>query len=73
MLLLTMKTWRSRATGSVTSEHRSLDLYLANSEETLLKYVVRTNNLGSEDIEGTEEYKWRLCPCMVSLKETPRM
>lgn len=44
----------------VASERRSLDLYLAKSEEVLLKYVAKVNNLKSESIEEKEEYKRRM-------------
>ena len=43
----------------VASEHRSLDLYVASSEEELQKYIT-TNNLVEGNIEGKEEYKRRI-------------
>ena len=44
----------------VASERRSLDLYVASSEEELLKYIATTNNLVEETIEGKEEYRRRI-------------
>ena len=37
-----------------------MDLYVASSEEELLKYIATTNNLVEENIEGKEEYRRRI-------------
>ena len=42
------------------SELRSLDHYIANSHETLLKAVAKEEELDGDKIEGKEEYKKRI-------------
>jgi hypothetical protein len=44
----------------VADERRSLDLYIAKSEETLLQYVATSNNLDREAIEEKKRYKDRV-------------
>ena len=44
----------------VANEGRPLDLYVASSEEELLKYIATTNNLVEENIEGKGEYRRRV-------------
>ena len=43
-----------------SSERRSLGLYVANSEEDILKYIITSNNLVEGIIEREEEYRRRI-------------
>ena len=42
------------------SKLRSIDFYLANSEEELLKVVARLEKLGKDKIESTKDYNKRI-------------
>ena len=42
------------------AELRSIDFYLANSEEELLKAVVRLEKLGKDKIESKKDYNNRI-------------
>lgn len=44
----------------VASKLRTLDLYVASSEEKLLKFIATTNNLEEENVEGKEECRRRI-------------
>jgi hypothetical protein len=44
----------------VAGEKRSLDFYLASSEEVLLKYVARVNGLEKDNIEDKKAYQKRV-------------
>ena len=42
------------------AELRSIDFYLANSEEKLLKVVARLEKLGKDKIESKKDYNNRI-------------
>ena len=46
--------------GYFSSERRSLGLYVASSEEDILKYIITNNNLVEGNIEREEEYRRRI-------------
>ena len=53
----------------VANEQRSLDLYIASSEEELLKYLATINKLNKDDIEDKEKYKKRITAEKLSAQE----
>ena len=53
----------------VASERRSMDNYVAGSNEILLQYVARTNNLDGDVIESKDTYKNRIVTEKLNLRE----